>query len=70
MTDDKNNERIKELAEALHKAATTPATPESASGLIGGNYIWGFVASKLITLMEEIAREAIDQYLNPPEKKK
>lgn len=67
---DKNEERIKQLAEALHEAATTPAAPEGASGLIGGTYLWGFVASKLITLIEEIARETVEEYLHPTEKKK
>lgn len=68
--EDMKNERTKLLADALHQAATAPASPEGASGLIGGNYMWGLVASRLISMMEEIAREAVDRYLNPPADKK
>ena len=62
-----HDERAKELAEAMKEAAQTPV---GAPGLIGGNYLWGIVASRLITMMEEVAREAVDRYLNPPDKEK
>lgn len=66
------SERIRLLAESLHEANKGGGDPGAsgvhAPGLIGGNYIWGLVASRLITMMEEVAREAVDQYLNPPKK--
>lgn len=72
MDDQKKQDRTKELAEAMKAAALADEqqhnNPQSGqrAGLIGGNYLWGLVASRVITMMEEIAREAVDQWLNPP----
>lgn len=60
-------QRVKELAEAMHKAATEKPVHEadtSARGLsMGGFNLWGMVADKLITMLEQMARDAVTKYI-------
>lgn len=71
MDDATRQAHVKELAAIMHAAGTGQATGQQAAslaqsfGLFGGldKQLWAAVATRLLNIIEEIAREQIDAWL-------
>lgn len=54
----------RELAQTFQAAVEQPEAPEGAASAFGMASLWGLVASRLIDMIEQIARELIEERIN------
>ena len=55
-------DRVRQLTEAMKEASEASAQPKGSMGFAGMGNLWGFVASRIIDMVEQIARESVNQY--------